>query len=187
MELKELLAKSGFSDKEIAVYQAMLALGPALVSDIAARADINRSTTYVILGTLAKRGLVSDTERRGVKIYHPLPPEKLVTQFEQVAEQYAEYAKSARKIVSQLKIKAPAKGVEPKVHFFTGAPNLDETFASTVHSLEAIRTKGLAKPTNAPGMAIYDDKVVFTSPTHQGGLVIESPEIAEAIKKAFKK
>ena len=190
MELKELLKNSGFSDKEIAVYTAMIDLGESVVSDIAKRADINRSTTYVILGTLAKRGLITDSERRGVKLYTPLPPEQLATQFEAAAQQYAEYAKTARKLVSQLKIKAPSKSAEPKVHFFTGAPELSGTFAETVQSLETIRSKKLSstkKAATAPGITVYSDRVVLTSPGQNGGVVIESSEVADAIKKAFKR
>lgn len=190
MELKELLKNSGFSDKEIAVYTAMIDLGESVVSDIAKRADINRSTTYVILGTLAKRGLITDSERRGVKLYNPLPPEQLVTQFEAAAEQYAEYAKTARKLVSQLKIKAPTKSLEPKVHFFTGAPELHEAFSETVQSLETIRSKKLSstkKAADASSITVYSDRVVLTSPGQNGGVIIESSEVADAIKKAFNK
>ena len=62
--LNDILKKSGFSEKEIGVYSALLELGSSVVSDIAKKARVIRSTAYVVLDSLAKRGLVSATERR---------------------------------------------------------------------------------------------------------------------------
>ena len=56
---KEKLQELGLSEKEARVYLALFELGPSVVSGLAKKAGINRSTTYVILETLAKRGLVS--------------------------------------------------------------------------------------------------------------------------------
>ena len=56
---KEKLQKLGLSDKEASVYLAMLELGPSVVSDIAKKANINRSTVYVVLEFLKKRGIPS--------------------------------------------------------------------------------------------------------------------------------
>ena len=44
------------SDREIAIYLALLELGPASIRDIAAKADVNRGSTYETLKTLVKNG-----------------------------------------------------------------------------------------------------------------------------------
>ena len=58
-ELKNGLKELGFSEKESEVYLAMLELGPAAVQDIAKKAGVNRSTTYVMIESLKRRGLIS--------------------------------------------------------------------------------------------------------------------------------
>jgi sugar-specific transcriptional regulator TrmB len=76
-ELKKSLLELGFSDKEGEVYISMLELGPASVQDIAKKAGVNRSTTYVMIESLKRRGLLSTFER-GKKIYFSAEsPEKL--------------------------------------------------------------------------------------------------------------
>jgi len=54
----------GLSNNEAKVYLAMLELGPSPVLDIAAKAAINRPTTYVQIELLKKKGLVSIKFRR---------------------------------------------------------------------------------------------------------------------------
>lgn len=175
MDLSELLAKSGFSAKEIAVYSAMLELGSAVVSDIAQKARLNRSTTYVILGSLTKRGLVDSTDRRGIKLFAPLPPKKLVEQLEASAKQQVANAKAARELLAHINIAEPAKTAEPRLHFFNSPEEMNEIFGEVVETLAMIRK----------GIKIYKDRVVFVSPDGKSGMVIESAEIAHTLKKAF--
>ncbi len=67
-ELKNGLKELSFSDKESDVYLAMLELGPAAVQDIAKKAGVNRSTTYVMIESLKRRGLIS-TYEKGKKLF----------------------------------------------------------------------------------------------------------------------
>lgn len=57
--MKEQLEKLGFSPKEADVYLALLELGTAVVSDVAKKANINRSTTYILLDALPVFQLVA--------------------------------------------------------------------------------------------------------------------------------
>src|SRR3989338_386223 len=52
------LKKIGLSDKEAKVYLAGLELGKASVQDIAKKAGVNRTTVYVMVGSLENRGLM---------------------------------------------------------------------------------------------------------------------------------
>jgi len=54
-----LLEKFGFSDKEGALYLALLELGQADVAAIASKANVKRPTAYVLLNTLRDKGFVS--------------------------------------------------------------------------------------------------------------------------------
>ena len=63
------LIKFGLSEKEASVYIALLELEVAVVQEIASAAGINRSSTYVVLEALQKRGLVNTNAGRGIKKY----------------------------------------------------------------------------------------------------------------------
>ena len=65
-ELKKELEHLGLSDKEARVYLAALEMGPSPVQDISHKAHVNRATTYVMIESLAARGLMS-TFQKGKK------------------------------------------------------------------------------------------------------------------------
>ncbi|MBS3902878.1 MAG: hypothetical protein KGZ30_00675 [Anaplasmataceae bacterium] len=102
-DLKSILKKAKFSEKEIEVYSSLLKLGSSIASDIAKTAKINRSTTYVILGTLMERDLIKVSERRGAKMYVANSPENLVRYFENQEKEYGEFAGAIKKMLPELK------------------------------------------------------------------------------------
>lgn len=65
-KIQEQLAKIGLSEKEAAVYAASLELGPSSALQISRKADLKRSTVYVILDQLKQRGLV-EIQLDGIK------------------------------------------------------------------------------------------------------------------------
>jgi sugar-specific transcriptional regulator TrmB len=71
------LEKIGLSNKEISVYLASLQLGPSSIRAIAEQADINRGTTYDILKSLQKRGLVSYYHKEKNQYFVAEDPAKL--------------------------------------------------------------------------------------------------------------
>lgn len=140
--LKEKLQEFGFSDKEAKVYLALVEIGSAVASDIARKAGINRSTTYVILDSLAERGLIKTTDRRGVKIYNAAPPEQLIQYLKGMAKRYTTLADTAKELIPELKSSqsqrenaAPA----PKVQVFQGSEGIKTVYEETLASLEEIR------------------------------------------------
>lgn len=71
------LTKLGLSDKEAAVYLAALALGAGPVQPIARRAQVARATTYLVLESLMKRGLVTQYEEGKKTVFVAEPPQQL--------------------------------------------------------------------------------------------------------------
>jgi sugar-specific transcriptional regulator TrmB len=110
----------GLSDKEAAVYLALLSFDKASIAEICQKADIKRPTTYVILDSLAKKGLVSEVNV-GKKTYHMAePPEKLELFVERQIHHLEENKKSLDIIVPQLKGMRREEGEKPLVQFFDG-------------------------------------------------------------------
>ncbi len=221
MNLQETLKKFGLSEKEVDVYLALSTLGGAVVSDIAKKAGINRSTTYVILDSLTAKGLVRVIEESGVKLYSPTPRAEVIKKFEETAKQYSDLASAAKKVLPTI---APppaptAAGAASKtgtVQVFKGDAGMKTVYEDALGSLETIRAyaseKSAAevmpkeyydrlqakkikmrvlgqKVTNAadfsPNISIYGNKVVLTAPGEKLGVIIESPELAKALKKTF--
>ena len=71
------LKRLGLSDKEAAVYVALLSLGPSSVLLISRKAGVARATTYLMLENLIRVGLVSTYEKNHSLHYVAEQPEQL--------------------------------------------------------------------------------------------------------------
>ncbi len=90
-KLLQTLLNIGFNDKEAHVYLTVLELSEALPSAISRRSGIKRSTTYLILDQLQKRGLISHIKRSGHLFYQACNPNSLI---ENQRKKYDEIRKS---------------------------------------------------------------------------------------------
>ncbi|MEK7665078.1 MAG: helix-turn-helix domain-containing protein [Patescibacteria group bacterium] len=238
--MKEKLEKLGFSPKEADVYLALLELGTAVVSDVAKKANINRSTTYILLDSLVDRGLVSVSEKNNVKLFSVTPAESITQYIQGLARQYTELVDIAQNIVPQLKSLYLSAIPKSRVKFFQGVNGLKNAYEDTLTSKETIRAyasienmhkalpgyfpeyyqrragknifiraifpdtpesrdrvkhnkeearESLLVPSDkysfSPEINIYDNKIVFMSWLEKFALIIESQELAEALKKIF--
>jgi len=114
------LEKFGLSDKEIAVYLALLRLGPSPVRQVAGEAGVNRGTTYDILKNLKEQGLVSYYHKETHQYFVAEDPNKLyevlknkISNFRQLQEQLSE-------IVPQLRSMSTSVEEKPVVTYYDG-------------------------------------------------------------------
>ena len=77
MDLEHALEKLGLSDKEARVYLAGLALGPASVQDLSARAKVKRTTIYEILQILKEKELFKESVRGKRHLFIAVHPNQL--------------------------------------------------------------------------------------------------------------
>lgn len=71
--LKEL----GLEEKEASVYLASLVLGPTTILKLSKQSEVNRTTTYEIIASLERKGLMKK-DIHGLKtLFAPEPPERL--------------------------------------------------------------------------------------------------------------
>ncbi len=114
----EELEKIGLSEKEAAIYSALLETGGAYPSAISSLTNLNRSTVYKILTSLSIKGVVNEIEK-GKKLFYQIEkPERLLRYTRQRAEFAQESLKTAEMLLPLLEgtySKAPHK---PKVRFF---------------------------------------------------------------------
>lgn len=120
VELKQKLLDFGFSDKEASVYLAMLELGPASAQDIAKAAGVNRATTYVMIESLKRRGLMSSVEREKKVCFSAESPEHLLAITREEERQIERKRKSLEELLPQFMALYASVESKPRVRFFEG-------------------------------------------------------------------
>src|SRR3990167_1228593 len=118
--LEKYLQDIGLSDKEATVYLTLLAVEHASVLDLAKKTKIKRPTVYVVLESLSKKGLVSETTIGKKTHYHAEPPERLETFVEKRKIALEESQKTLKDIIPQIKSVARDSGERPVVKYFEG-------------------------------------------------------------------
>src|SRR5690349_23471656 len=83
MDLLTTLTAIGFTEYEAKVYLALLREHPATGYQLGKQAGIPRSMVYEALGRLHARGAALKTDAQGGSLYRPLPPEALLSRYEQ--------------------------------------------------------------------------------------------------------
>ena len=118
--LEKYLQDIGLNDKEALIYTALLSFENASALEIANKTKIKRPTVYVILESLAKKGLVSEITVGKKTNYYAEPPERLETFLERKIINLEESKKILKDIVPQLKSVIRESGERPVVKFFEG-------------------------------------------------------------------
>ena len=118
--LKE-LQDVGLSEKEARIYLAALELGPATAEQLAKRAKIVRSTAYVQIESLMKKGLMSTYEEGKKTFFAPESPAYLKQLFERErALLDARQKELESAVLPKLTELFESAGEHPAVRFFDG-------------------------------------------------------------------
>jgi HTH-type transcriptional regulator, sugar sensing transcriptional regulator len=130
-ELKEF----GLSDKEARVYLALLEHETVTVNEVAKAAEVNRSSAYVVLEALQKRGLVNISTDDDLQKYVVAPPEKLLRLAEQKAREQHAIRDRVNKILPDLKSLYKGTKQKPTVRIYEGSESI------VTHMEEALKMK----------------------------------------------
>lgn len=130
----EYLCEIGLNEKEAAVYLALLQYDNASIIDIASKTKIKRSTTYTVIESLMKKGLVSETTVGKKTRYQAEAPERLETFVERQKIELEEHSKRLKDIIPQIKSVQRESGEKPLVKYLEGKDgvmtSLEEFFKS---------------------------------------------------------
>ncbi|MEI8249003.1 MAG: helix-turn-helix domain-containing protein [Candidatus Taylorbacteria bacterium] len=118
--LEKYLQEIGLNEKEAVVYLFLLTVDGSSVLDISKKTKINRSTTYIVLESLAKKGLVSETTIGKKTHFQAEQPERLETYIEQRKILLEEQSKKLKDIIPQIKSVQRESGEKPIVQYFEG-------------------------------------------------------------------
>lgn len=101
-ELNKALHNLGLSENEAKIYLAGLALGPSTAQHLAAKAIVTRPTTYIVIESLTKQGLMSSVQRGKKKLFVAGKPTELARIIESKKRNIEESDAALKKIVSLL-------------------------------------------------------------------------------------
>lgn len=132
------LMEFGLGEKEAKVYLALLELEVATVNETAKNANINRSSTYVVLESLKRKGLVSTSGDGKVQQYVAISPEMLLQEAEDKSRKAQEIKEKISNIVPELKALFKDTKEKPKVKVFEGRQGLINSFEDTLDNKEKV-------------------------------------------------
>ena len=118
--LEKYLQDLGLTDKEAVIYLALLQVDGATALDLSKRTKINRSTVYVTIENLAKKGLVSETTIGKKTQFQAESPERLETYVEKRRLQFEEQSGRLKDIIPEIKSIQRQSGERPVVKYFEG-------------------------------------------------------------------
>lgn len=141
MTIEDLLTKLGFNKKEIAVYLALLSLGPSPVRKIASEANVNRGTTYDALKSFQKEGLVSYYHKEKHQYFVAEDPLVLNDLLKKRKEMLQELEISFKGFIPQLRSLYSEIEERPVVKYYEGPTGIRTILQDVLDSTEALPKK----------------------------------------------
>ena len=117
MNAEALLKDIGLTEKETAVYMALLELGPAAALRIAGKSGIKRPTAYITLVSLGEKGLVDVIPKGTTTLYQAVDPEIVYESFQKKVNALGTALPELRSLIHA----APGK---PRVRLYEGKKNI---------------------------------------------------------------
>lgn len=130
------LKKLGLSDKEIAVYTALLALGSASVRQIADAAKVNRGTTYDILKSLMKDGLAGYLNKKTKNFFTAEDPSQLRQLVLKRQLKLKEVEHELDEYLPQLQSVHNRGGEKPIVRYFENKKGIRDLLSDVLSTME---------------------------------------------------
>lgn len=109
-ELLALLPKFGYTEKEAAVYAALLELGQANITAISKQTKLKRSIIYVIIGSLLERGAVTEIPKKAVATYQAVDPALILTDIKKAVSDFTDMLPFWQSLRNK-------QSLRPKMHF----------------------------------------------------------------------
>lgn len=118
------LKKLGLSDKEAAVYLAALALGSTTVQQISRKARVARATTYLVLESLGRMGLVAHFIEAGKTMYVAEHPRQLDDLLRRRGDEITNQRGRLEQLLPKLEAVVRLQDDRPVVRYYEGIEGL---------------------------------------------------------------
>jgi sugar-specific transcriptional regulator TrmB len=136
--LTEDLIDFGLSEKEAKIYVSLLKLEIAPVGEISKQAEINRSTSYVTLDSLIRKGFVTISNDKNIKRYSAVSPEALLRSAENSVIMCENIRKKIERIVPEMMALHKDTKQRPIVKIYEGRQGLINVFEHSLRTKEKL-------------------------------------------------
>ena len=134
--MEKYLQDIGLTEKEVSVYVALLQVDNNSVLELSKKTRVNRTTVYLVLEGLMKKGLVSEIQQGKKTYYQAEPPERLETYVERKKIELEEHSKRLRDVIPQLKSIRRESGERPVVKFYEGSEGILSAYEEFISETE---------------------------------------------------
>jgi sugar-specific transcriptional regulator TrmB len=119
MEIERILEQTNLRPEEVRIYLSALELGASSASDIAKKAQIQRTYFYDLSKTLIEGGFLRRSKKGKKMIYFAENPEKIV-------EIERKKLEKLEKAIPELKALYNTSGKKPRISYFEGSEGIDQ-------------------------------------------------------------
>lgn len=141
MQIQVALKNFGLSEKEIAVYLALIELGSSSVRTISQKAKVNRGTTYDILKSLINLGIVSYYDKKSKQYFIAEKPETLLGVIEKKQEDLLQVKSDIEESLPLFKTLFQEQGGKPTVKLYEGKIGIRHILEDVLNSMDRAKDK----------------------------------------------
>jgi sugar-specific transcriptional regulator TrmB len=141
MQIQVALKNFGLSEKEIAIYLALIELGTSSVRTIAERAKVNRGTTYDILKSLINMGIISYYHKESKQYFVAEQPEILLSIIDKKRENLSEIKVNIEESLPIFKTLFEKQGGKPLVKLYEGLIGIRHILEDVLNSMDKVKDK----------------------------------------------
>jgi HTH-type transcriptional regulator, sugar sensing transcriptional regulator len=123
--INDILETLSFREEEAKTYLTLLDMGASSGGDLAKKMGIPRPSVYGYLEKLVMGGLVTQSLRRGVKIFVPEPGEKIRALYKRKIDDLRQKEKALDTLLPQLEKRSGLSLMRPRMQFFEGRDGLE--------------------------------------------------------------
>ncbi len=139
------LAQVGLSEKEATIYEALLQLGKAGMGQLLARVPYKRGNAYDLVYELMRKGLISETEERGKKVFAIEPPSALKVLLENREQELRRQQQTLSASLDQLQSAYRLAMNKPGVRYYEGKEGIIKIYEELLENnqpIDSIEEKG---------------------------------------------
>lgn len=133
IDIQDIFETLGFKEDEVKTYLSLLDAGASSGGDLAKKMGIPRPTVYGYLDRLVAGGLVTQSIRRGVKIFVPEPGERIRLLYKRKIEDLRSKEKALDNLIPELEKRAGMSFMRPRIQIFEGRDGLESALQDTLN------------------------------------------------------
>lgn len=126
--LIRLLLQIGLTEKEAQVYLISLKVGSNPASVIAKHSELNRCTTYSVLESLIKKGLISQVEKDTIRYFTAVGPRQLMMYLEEKQRDLSHYKNEISMRISEFDALRHPNQILPTIKSYSGKAGIKKLY-----------------------------------------------------------